>query len=144
MQLTKNFTLAELLHSDTANEHGITEQYNPPLDVRVNLKLLAEKILQPLRDEVGPIRITSGYRCGRVNALVKGQRTSQHLIGEAADIQGVGVSNAELFKMIQRLKLPFDQLIWEFGTKAEPRWVHISFGPKHRRQVLYIPKHLRP
>jgi hypothetical protein len=58
--------------------------------------------------------------------------------GQAADIKGINCSNAELFNQIQKLKLPFDQMIWEYGTDKEPSWVHVSFGSLNRRQILYV------
>ena len=141
--MTKDFTLYEFLLSNTANALGIRENLTPPQSVIDNLTALATNILQPLRDEVGRIKINSGYRCPRLNAAVKGAKNSQHLTGEAADIEGIDISNAELFEAIKRIKLPFDQLIWEFGTRSNPSWVHVSFSPRNRRQILYIPKNLQ-
>jgi len=142
MKLSKNFTLAEMLESQTARRHGIDEQFMPPAKVVDNLQALVKNILQPLRDKVGPISVSSGYRCKRVNTIIKGAASSQHLTGQAADIKGA--NNKALFDAIIEMKLPFDQLIWEFGTKANPAWVHVSFGPRNRRQVLYIPSNLKP
>jgi len=144
MNLSKDFTLAEMLQSKTAAKFDIYEQYNPPAEVVGSLRKLCVNILQPLRDKVGPIKVNIGYRCQRLNAAVKGQKTSQHLKGEAADIEGVNCTNAQLFKAIHDLKLPYDQLIWEFGTSKEPSWVHVSYGIRNRRMILYIPKALAP
>lgn len=146
MNLSKDFTLLELLKSKTAEKYGIDEQYKPPFEVVESLRKLCVNILQPLRDKVGPIKVNSGYRCPRLNShpKVKGQKTSQHLKGEAADIEGINCTNAQLFKAIQDLKLPYDQLIWEFGTEKEPSWVHVSYGIRNRRMILYIPKALAP
>lgn len=143
MNLSANFTLAEMTKSQTATRRGFTEQFDPPADVVANLRELCVHILQPLRDHVHAIVVNSGYRAPRTNKAVGGAATSQHLTGQAADIEGVNVSNAFLFQKIQELKLPFDQLIWEYGTKDEPNWVHVSYGPRHRRHILYIPKHLK-
>ncbi len=143
MNLSNNFTLAEMLESQAARRHNIAAQFDPPDKVIANLKALCENILQPLRDAINiPIHISSGYRSSRVNEIVGGAATSQHLFGQAADIQGA--NNAEIFRKIINLGLPFDQLIWEYGTKDNPAWVHVSFGPANRRQILYIPKSLRP
>lgn len=144
MNLTENFTLDEMLKSQTAIRKGIAEQFNPPAHVVQALEKLCVNILEPLRAECGPIKVNSGYRSPKTNAAVGGAKTSQHLHGEAADIEGVNVSNATLFRKIQEMGLPFDQLIWEYGTQTEPSWVHVSFGPRNRRQVLYIPRHLEP
>ena len=67
MNLTKNFTLDEMLRSETASRMGLKEQFNPPVEIINNLKALCINILQPLRDRVGPIRVTSGYRSPRLN-----------------------------------------------------------------------------
>ncbi len=139
MNLTKNFPLIDFLESQTARRHEIKEQFNPPKQVIENLRLLSINILQPLRDHVkSPIIISSGWRSDKVNQLVGGARNSQHRFGLAADIKGTKVSNAWLFKVIQDLNLPYDQLIWEFGNKQEPAWVHVSWSLKPRKQILYI------
>lgn len=126
MNLSPNFTLAELTRTDT----GIP---NTPTQAEIeHLRLLTERILQPLRDALGvPVSVSSGYRGERVNLAVGGTATSQHRLGQAADISARGISAPELAQRIVDLQLPFDQLIQEFG-----RWVHVSYGPRHRRQVL--------
>lgn len=144
MKLSEYFTLNEMLKSQTASRRGITEQFNPPAEVVENLRLLCVHILDPLRRECGAIMVNSGYRSPKTNEAVGGAKTSQHLYGQAADIESVPFSNKLLFKKIQELNLPFDQLIWEYGNSNEPDWVHVSFGPRHRRDILYIPKHLTP
>ena len=86
MQLSKNFSLAELIRSNTAVTLGLDN--SPPKSVIDNLKTLCERILQPLRDFFGvPITISSGYRCAALNKAVGGSSSSQHMTGEAADIQ---------------------------------------------------------
>lgn len=134
----KYFTLKEMTESQTARRRGITEQFNPPPEVIANLELLCKHILDPLREECGAIIVNSGYRHPRTNRAVGGARNSQHLTGQAADIESLNHSNRFIFHKIQSMKLPFDQLIWEFGTKNEPAWVHVSYSPRHRRQVLYV------
>jgi zinc D-Ala-D-Ala carboxypeptidase len=143
MQLSKNFTLSEFLNSNNATRLGIKEQFAPPPEVVKNLTILCEKILQPLRDSLpnGFIRISSGYRCPRLNAAVKGQPTSQHLTGKAADVEyinGNGVmDNHWLFDQIEALGLDYDQRINEFGLS----WVHLSYDaakPKQRHQTVKI------
>ena len=79
---------------------------------------------------IGPITVNSAYRSPQVNALVGGVATSQHSTGEAADIVVAGIGPLELAQIIRNLKLPYDQLI------REPTWVHVSYGPKHRRELL--------
>ncbi|MDB5193553.1 MAG: peptidase family protein [Segetibacter sp.] len=139
MQLTKSFTLEEMLESQTARRHNITLQFKPPQEVVDNLKNLLTNVVEPLREELKcSIQISSGYRCPQTNKFVKGAPNSQHVVGQAADLQCPTLGNAALFNTIQQLKLPYDQLIWEFGTSKEPAWVHVSFGPRQRRQILYV------
>jgi len=124
--MTKNFTLKELCVTKT----GIHNE--PNAEQKEALRLLAVNILQPARDALGPIRVTSGFRNPKVNAAVGGSRTSQHTKGEAADLQCD--DNAALFNFIKTLE--FDQLIWEFGDKEQPDWVHVSFSKRNRKEVL--------
>jgi zinc D-Ala-D-Ala carboxypeptidase len=139
MQLTPHFTLEEMLESQTARRWNIQEQFNPPAEVVQNLKLLCENILEPLRSYIGrPIIISSGYRCPEVNKRVGGQPKSQHLKGQAADIHALGMSNADLFWAVQEAKVKFSQEIWEWGTKTEPAWVHVSYDGTTRHQVFSI------
>lgn len=138
---SKYFSLNEFLRSQTASRLNITEQFNPPPTVVKNLQLLVDNVLDPLREAIGePIIISSGYRCPKLNASIPGSsKTSQHMTGEAADIEATGLmTNADLFRKIQELNLPFDQMIWEFGTKQNPAWIHVSFSSRHRRQILHI------
>lgn len=132
--LSKNFSLRELLVSETAARFNFMEQYEPPAVVVKNLEQLCIKILQPLRDALKyPIHVNSGYRCPRTNTSIKGAAKSQHLTGHAADIEDFKNGNEFLLRKIVELKLPFDQIINEFGYK----WVHVSFDPKrNRKQVL--------
>jgi zinc D-Ala-D-Ala carboxypeptidase len=140
MKLSSHFTLEEMLESQTARRKGIAEQFTPPPEAVTNLKALCKNILEPLREAIGkPIKISSGYRCPRLNKAIGGAKNSQHLVGEAADIQGLeGVSNKQLFNKIKQLGLPFDQMIWEFGNDQNPAWVHVSFGPRNRRQIIKV------
>ncbi len=139
MNLTPHFTLSEMLASQAATRLKIAEQFSPDENVIANLKALCTNILEPLRDDIGfSLHISSGYRCPRLNKAIGGSKTSQHMVGEAADIQCHGTTNEQLFDRIQKLKLPFDQLIWEYGTKKEPAWVHVSYSSRNRRQVLFI------
>ncbi len=90
MRLSRNFTLGEFLRSATAERHEdiVEEQYNPPEEVIANLTYLCTKTLQPIRELLGcPMKITSGYRCKSLNDLVGSSDRSQHLRGQAADVQ---------------------------------------------------------
>lgn len=143
MKLTKNFTLEELVFSVTANNHGINNA--PNAEIKAALKRLAVEVLQPIRDAWGkPIVISSGYRCSQLNKMVGGVANSQHLLGQAADIKAVNpADNGKLFRCIKQLvdngTIKVGQLIWEYGNKTNPRWVHVStprIGKKNN-QVLY-------
>lgn len=131
MQLTANFKLSEFIRSSKASVLGITN--NPSNAEIANIKLLCENILQPARNAIGPLTITSGYRSSVLNAVVGGSSSSQHLTGHAADV--VSSDNARLFNYIRQY-LPFDQLIWEYGTDKHPDWVHVSYSARNRGQVL--------
>ncbi|MBR6516695.1 MAG: peptidase M15 [Bacilli bacterium] len=141
MKLSKNFTLKEMIVSNTAKKYGIDN--TPSDDVLYNIKNLVEYVLQPIRDKYGkPIVINSGYRCLALNNKVGGSKTSQHLTGAAADIEDKSGNNKELFylikKMIENGEIEVGQLIWEYGTKENPNWVHVSLPKKNKKnQILY-------
>jgi zinc D-Ala-D-Ala carboxypeptidase len=128
MNLSEHFPLAEMTFSQTAVRKGIGN--NPPPQAVVALEKLCENVLEPVRAHFGkPVRISSGYRSQALNKAVGGSGTSQHCFGEAADIVVPGVDNLRLAKWIEA-NTPFDQVIMEGG------WVHVSFGPRNRRQAL--------
>lgn len=132
----KYFTINELTKSSTASRLHINN--TPSQEVKDNLNKLIDNVLDPLRGLYGkPIIVNSGYRCPKLNKAVGGARNSQHLIGQASDIRTVTntkESNKQLFDIIRNSKLPFDQLINEHDFN----WVHVSYGPRNRRQVLTI------
>ena len=105
------FTLEELEHSDTATKYKIDNTANG--DTRTNLTKLIELLLDPIRTKWGkPIKVNSGYRCSKLNRIVGGVSTSQHVLGEAADITvGSSEENKRLFEMIISMNILFDQLI---------------------------------
>jgi len=128
MRLSKNFTLDELIHSNTGERLNINN--NPNQEIIDSLTLLVKEVLQPLRDGIGSfINVSSGYRCLKLNTLLGGSKTSQHMKGEAVDIKGK--NNKLIFDYIKE-NLIFDQLIWEFGGK----WIHVSFSENNRGEVL--------
>ena len=135
-QISKHLTLEELCHSETAIKLGIV---NVPNQLQTeNLKTLALKVFEPVREHFGvPIHISSGYRIMNLNQAIKGSITSQHCRGEAIDIdmKGDKVSNAQIFHWIKD-NLKYDQLIWEFGDKKNPDWVHVSYCSENRKQTL--------
>ena len=136
-QISKNFTLEELLYSQTADARGIANI--PTHEVIVNLCALTHHVLQPLRNALGvPIHISSGFRCPRLNKEVGGSSTSQHLKGQAADLSigGDMVKGRRWFTWIQS-HCDFDQLIWEHDNNGV-YWVHVSYcaDGKNRKQVI--------
>ena len=140
MKLSANFTLAEAIRSDTAKRLGINNK--PTAEHLQNLKVFSEKVLQKVRDYFGVSIYTSSiYRSKLLNKAIKGSSSSQHCTGEAGDIDMDGsdddVTNKMVFDYIKD-HLEFDQLIWEFGDKNNPDWVHVSYKAKgnQRKQVL--------
>jgi len=141
MNLTKNFTLEEMIKSETALRHDMD---NTPGENEIgNIKLLCEKVLQPVRDHFGKgVKVNSGFRHPDVNAKVGGSRTSDHTRGQAADIEIPGVPNAELAEWIKD-NLEFRQLILEFYTPGVPDsgWVHVSYvAEDNKKEVLTATK----
>lgn len=138
MKLSEHLELSEVIRSESAKRRGIS---NMPTEEHIkNLKLIAEKVFEPIRANFRqPIRISSGYRSQSLNAAIGGATRSQHSTGEALDIDmdGTAITNKEIFNFIKE-KLPFDQLIWEFGTDINPDWVHVSYKAdgNQRKQVL--------
>ena len=132
MNLSRNFTLQELIKSDTAIRRGIDN--NPNADQIEKLKALCENILQPVRDHFGRVKVTSGYRSPELCQAIGSSINSQHAKAEAADFEVMGVDNAELADWIKR-ELEYDQLILEYYTPGEPNsgWIHCSYIPEGRR-----------
>lgn len=131
----KYFTIAELCKSDTARRKGIDN--SPTNTAEVNILRLVNNVLDPLRTAWGkPIVVNSGYRCAKLNKAVGGDSSSQHLTGQAADIEDASrrrEENKKLFELIIKLGLPFDQLINEFDYD----WIHVSFSSTSpRKQIL--------
>jgi len=135
--ISKHITYAEATSSQTATRKKIDN--TPDADQLSNMKLVAEKCFEPVREHFGPVRVSSFFRSATLNKAVGGATNSQHKKGEAIDMQGTGeVTNAMIFNFIKN-NLEFDQLIWEFGTNENPAWVHVSFSKiKNRKQILYI------
>jgi zinc D-Ala-D-Ala carboxypeptidase len=141
MNLTTNFSLHELTKSETALRLGLDN--TPDDEATENLRLLCEKVLQPVRDHYGKgVKVNSAYRSPESNAAVGGSKTSDHCKGMAADIEIPGVANADLAQWIMD-NLDYTQLILEFYTPGIPDsgWVHISYDPANlRKQELTATK----
>ena len=138
MRLSQNFTLAELIKSQTAERKGINN--NPNEDNIENLQRLCNEILQPIRDHYGKVvSVSSGFRSPELCEAIGSSKTSQHASGQAADFEIYGVSNKELADYIAD-NLDFDQLILEFHNPEEPNsgWIHCSYKnpEENRKQVL--------
>ena len=137
MQMSRNFSLQELIKSDTAIRMGINN--NPSAEQMEKLKALCENILQPVRDHFGRVKVTSCFRSVDLCLAIKSSANSQHAKAEAAAFEVMGTDNAELADWIYK-NLDFDQLILEFYTPGEPNsgWIHCSYTPNQpRKQFLH-------
>lgn len=116
------FGNSEFTNSSIAKQNGISNQ--PDEATWQRIYALRDNVLNPAREALGqPIYITSGYRCPRLNALVGGASNSQHVTGEAADLDTRSLEgNKRLFTILAQFG-NFDQLIWEKGGE----WVHVSY-----------------
>ena len=138
MQISKNISYKEAIKSNTATRLGID---NLPDQKQIdNMKLVADKIFQPLREFVGgPIKINSFFRSPDLNRAIGGSSKSQHCLGLAMDLDDTfgHKTNAEMFNWI-RENLDYDQMIWEFGSDKNPAWVHVSYvsPEKNRNRCL--------
>lgn len=134
----KHFSIHELTTSATAVRLGINN--TPDKTVTANLTALVDNVLDPLREAWGkPIIVSSGYRCPKLNKAVGGAASSQHILGQAADIHTVSdepKENKQLYDLIRKLNLPVDQCINEYGYN----WIHVSYSPRNRRQYIAIGK----
>ena len=129
-KLSENFSLAEMVRSQTASRKGIRNRPGP--NQIEALELLCKNVLQPVRDHFGkPVNVSSGYRSPKLNRAIGGSGSSQHCKGEAADFTVSGVSNLEVCKWMEKT-LNYDQLIYEYG---ESGWVHCSFSATRTRNV---------
>lgn len=138
MKISKYLTLAELTTSQAAIRHKIDN--TPSNEIIEKLKIIGDKVFDPMREALGkPIRVSSGYRSAKLNKKIGGAKSSQHVKGEAIDLQGMeGLKNSEIFEYIKE-NLEYDQLIWEFGDHKEPAWVHVSYKKTgNRKQILKI------
>jgi hypothetical protein len=142
MKLTAHFDLAEFTRSESAKREGLDNTPTP--EHLENIKILCEKVLEPIRLRFGSINISSGYRGKLLNHFIGGAVNSDHCVGRAADIDmddiGTGVTNTEIFNYIKD-NLDYDQLIWEFGDKVKPDWVHVGYRlGANRKETLRATK----
>ena len=135
MKLSKNFTLSELTKSNTAKRLGIKNA--PDKEHLKNMQVLIRDLIQPMRDALGPIRVSSGYRSPALNRAIGGSNKSQHCKGQAVDIQFFKkgkMCNKEIYDWVIKEGIEFDQMINEFDYA----WIHISLKPngENRKVVL--------
>ena len=134
MKLSKNFSRAEIEHSNTAKRLGISnEMSDKHLE---NMQRVIDNLIQPMRDAIGPIRISSGYRSPKLNKAIGGSSRSQHSKAEALDLQywiGGKMNNKVIYDWVLESGVEFDQMINEFDYS----WIHISLKSRENRgQVL--------
>jgi zinc D-Ala-D-Ala carboxypeptidase len=134
MRLSKNFVLSEITRSNTAKRLGIKNE--PTKKHLANIQRLVTELIQPMRDALGPIRISSGYRSPQLNRAIGGSTKSQHCKAEALDLQfwkDGQMCNEEIYNWVLKSGLEFDQMINEFDFS----WIHISLREeRNRKQVL--------
>ena len=128
-----NFTISELIKSDTADKNNISN--TPDINSLDNMLELIFYVLQPLREKLGkPMIITSGYRNSQVNKLVGGASNSGHTKGQAVDFVVNGMTPAKVCEFIKNSGVEYDQCINEYN-----QWTHISYNKgKNRKQILTI------
>jgi len=134
-KLTPNFSRWEFTVSETASRREISNV--PSMEQWESLRALTLACLEPARAALGPLRITSGYRCTALNTAIGGASDSQHMKGEAADVIPIAKSLAAFFVWIYE-NVEYDQLIWEFG-----QWVHVSHkasGTQRKEALLAYKK----
>lgn len=137
MQLSPHFKLVEFTRSATAQARHID---NTPNEEQIkNLKFLCDNVLEPLREQFGPIIIGSGFRCPALNTAVGGVKNSQHKTGEACDIHLPSIEvGKKYFEFLKKLPI-FDQLIWERDNpRSNHYWIHVSIkrSGKNRKQLI--------
>jgi len=143
IQLSENFYLDEFTRSQTAERLGIDMSVEVGSDVFNNLRRLCVVVLQPLRDAMGPVTVSSGYRPPSLNMAIGGATTSQHIAGLAGDVTVTGYTPLDVCRWILDNVTGYDQLIHEFG-----RWCHVSVAalgdlPRMEDFTSYRDPHLK-
>jgi len=140
-KISKHISWHEGTYSRTGERRDLDN--TPNEDQLKCMKEVAENLFEPLRKWVGgPIKINSFFRGEPVNTAIGGSRKSQHMKGQAIDIDDTfgHKTNAEMYYYIKN-NLDFDQMIWEFGTDKNPNWLHISWvSHRPNRKKLTIAK----
>ncbi len=138
--IVRYFKLKHLIYSNTAKNNGINNFPgidNSPSQTEVieNLRSLMNIVIDPIVDVYPDLIITSGYRCIELNSSLGGSSTSQHVFGQAVDIQIPGLTTAQVYNYIYYQVTGWDQLIWEYPERGGGSWVHVSYGPQNRRKT---------
>jgi zinc D-Ala-D-Ala carboxypeptidase len=135
--ITEHFQVGELFGTQHREPEIVAAQENPPDQIRVNVSWFCRSLLEPVRAVVGPLRISSGYRCPLLNAVIGGSQTSAHLAGRAADCNPRDLDLVDAYESLATANLwALDQLILEFG-----RWIHVGAaapGQRVRHELLMI------
>jgi hypothetical protein len=142
VKLSEHLDLSEIIRSESAKRNGISNMPTP--EHIENLKALAEKIFEPIRNHFKvPIRVSSGYRSKELNAKVGGSKSSDHCFGYAIDLDadGTSITNNEIFYFIKD-NLNFKQLIFEFPVNGQASWVHVSYDHKNLKNETLVAKKL--
>jgi len=138
--LSKNFELADLTRSATADRLNITEQYKPPGAIVRRARVFARHTLQPVRDLLGsPIFVNSWWRHPKTNKAVGGVDDSGHLDGDTVDMRTVVAGrfrNDLLAKAVLNSGVGFSKMILEEGTLARPKWIHLRASKGDIRGIL--------
>lgn len=139
-KLSENFTLAEMVASDTAKKLKIGN--TPTLADIYHLEELCKMLLQPIRDAYGkPIKVTSGFRCRKLNQAVGGSPSSAHMRGYAADIKPVSGSYKEFEAFVVDFlmahpEIKFDQVLLE--RRGNTKWLHVSLRNSVGKQRMML------
>ena len=131
MNISEHFTMQEMTTTSTGLRNI------PSRDQDRRIRVLVRRLLQPLRYAVGPIKVNSAFRSLEVNSAVGSHSGSQHVRGEAADIEGLQATNFELASYIYN-NLDFDQMILEYEEDGQPKWIHVSYKETGNRKETKI------
>src|SRR5882672_2980408 len=98
-KLSEHFALSEFVKSPTAERLGIDN--TPPVEAIESLRMVALRVLEPVRAKFGPVHVNSGYRCHDLNAACGSKDTSQHRKGEAVDFECPPHGNADVAQWVR-------------------------------------------
>jgi zinc D-Ala-D-Ala carboxypeptidase len=129
IRLGRFFNLSEFILCETALRRGMIIE--PPQHIIDSLRALVKNVLDPLRTEIGPLIVISGYRPYLLNRLHGGSAGSDHIFGQAADVRSAKYVARQVLDTAVRMQLPFDRGMVEFDL-----WTHLSYRPNPRREVL--------